>query len=174
MTGHAGPADHGAGRAGTPTDPAGEGAGRIEGFTVLFDEDCPLCRTARRWLAGRRQLVPLWFVPAGSAQARHLFPTLDHAATLRDLTVIADDGSFYVGDGAWVACLWALADYRGMAERISSPRMLPAARRFIAAAAAVRESTRTPSPDTAWTAATLQPHAAEEPDYGDGCDERCR
>jgi predicted DCC family thiol-disulfide oxidoreductase YuxK len=158
----------------------------IGGFTVLFDEDCPICRTARRWLASRRQLVPLWFVPAGSAQARHLFPTLDHAATLRDLTVIADDGSFYVGDGAWVACLWALADYRGMAERISSPRMLPAARRFIAAAAAVRESTRNPSPpspslppspsslETAWAAATLQPHAAEEPDYGDGCDERCR
>jgi predicted DCC family thiol-disulfide oxidoreductase YuxK len=160
------PAGHGAGRA-AGSDPAGEGAGRVGAFTVLFDEGCPICRAAHRWLASRSQLVPLWFVPAGSQRARELFPTLDHAATLRDLTVIADDGSYYVGDGAWVACLWALADYRGLAERISSPRMLPAARRFIAAAAAVRESTRTP-------AAALEPHAAEEAGYGDGCDERCR
>lgn len=144
------------------TDPAGHGAGRVGSFTVLFDEGCPICRTARRWLAGRAQLVPLEFVPAGSAAARARFPTLDHEATLRDLTVIADDGAFYVGDGAWLACLWALADYRATAERFSSPRLLPAARRFIAAASAVRESTRSP-----------RPPADARADYGGECDDRC-
>ena len=124
-------------------------------LTVLYDEGCPMCRTAHRWLAARAQLVPLEFVPAGSAAARQRFPGLDHAATLRDLTVITDGGLVYVSDGAWLACLWALADYRGMAERLSSPRLLPAARRFIAAAAAVRESTRSG-------------------DYGDVCDDQCR
>jgi predicted DCC family thiol-disulfide oxidoreductase YuxK len=143
-------------------DPAGHGAGRVGAFTVLFDEGCPLCRTARRWLAGRAQLVPLTFVAAGSAEARRRFPGLDHAATLRDLTVIADDGAYYVGDGAWLACLWALADYRATAERLSSPRLLPAARRFIAAASAVRESTRSPGPSGPVVA-----------DYGDQCDDRC-
>jgi predicted DCC family thiol-disulfide oxidoreductase YuxK len=133
---------------------AGHGAGRTGSFTVLFDEHCPLCRAARQWLAGRAQLVPLYFVPAGSAQARLAFPGLDHAATLRDLTVIADDGSVYIGDAAWFACLWALADYRGTAERFSSPRLLPAARRFIATASAVRASVR-------------------GADYGDGCDDSC-
>jgi predicted DCC family thiol-disulfide oxidoreductase YuxK len=137
------------------TDPAGHGAGRIGSFTVLYDEGCPVCRAAHRWLAGRAQLVPLWFLPAGSAAARRQFPGLDHAATLRDLTVIADTGAVYVHDGAWLACLWALADYRGMAERLSSPALLPAARRFIAAAAAVRRQTR-------------------EADYGDVCDDGCR
>jgi predicted DCC family thiol-disulfide oxidoreductase YuxK len=136
-------------------DPAGHGAGRIGSFTVLYDRGCPICRAARRWLAGRPQLVPLEFVPAGSPEARDRFPGLDHAATLRDLTVIADTGAVYVGDGAWLACLWALADHRGTAERLSSPALLPAARRFIAAAAAVRRQTR-------------------EADYGDGCDDRCR
>ena len=124
-------------------------------FTVLYDEGCPVCRAARRWLASRAQLVPLRFVPAGSADARQCFPSLDHAATLRDLTVVADTGEVYVDDGAWLACLWALVDYRGMAERLGSPRLLPAARRFIAAAAAVRQSTRAD-------------------DYGDVCDDRCR
>ena len=85
------------------SDPAGHGAGRVGSFTVLFDEGCPVCRTARRWLAGRAQLVPLAFVPAGSAEARARYPDLDHAATLRDLTVIADDGAFYMGDSAWLA-----------------------------------------------------------------------
>jgi predicted DCC family thiol-disulfide oxidoreductase YuxK len=136
-------------------DPTGHGAGRIGGFTVLYDEGCPLCRTAHRWLAGRAQLVPLEFVPAASDEARRRFPGLDHDATLQDLTVISDTGEVYVRDAAWLACLWALADYRGMAERLSRPHLLPTARRFIAAAAAVRQQTR----------------AA---DYGGGCaDDRC-
>jgi predicted DCC family thiol-disulfide oxidoreductase YuxK len=140
---------------GQGADPAGHGAGRIGSFTVLYDADCPLCRAAHRWLAGRAPLVPLEFVAAGSAEARRRFPDLDHAATLRDLTVIADTGAVYVHDGAWLACLWALADYRGMADRLGSPALLPAARRFIAAAAAVRGRTR-------------------QADYGDVCDDGCR
>ena len=145
------------------SDPAGHGAGRVGSFTVLFDEGCPICRTARRWLSRQAQLVPLTFVPAGSTSARAQFPGLDHAATLRDLTVIADDGTFYIGDSAWLACLWALSDYRAAAERLSSPRLLPAARRFIAAASAVREATRSTAPS--------EPPSA---DYGDHCDDRCR
>jgi len=155
------------------TDPAGQGAGRIGFFTVLYDEGCPICRTARRWLGSRSQLVPLLFVPAASAEARARFPGLDHEATLRDLTVITDNGLVYVGDGAWVACLWALTDYRGMAERLTSPRLLPTARRFIAAASAVRESTRQPAPGPA-PAATREPWASAGADYGGGCDDRCR
>ncbi|GAB2573392.1 hypothetical protein Aab01nite_19900 [Paractinoplanes abujensis] len=137
----------------TTTDdgPAGRGGGRaITSFTVLYDGGCPICRTARQWLQGRAQLVPLEFVPAGSLEARHRFPGLDHAATLRDITVIGDEGSVYTGEGAWAACLWALADYRGLSERMGSG----AARAFIAAASAVRGRTR-------------------DLDYGDGCDDRC-
>ena len=147
----------------TSSDPAGHGAGRIGSFTVLFDEGCPICRTARRWLSRQAQLVPLAFVPAGSAAARSRFPGLDHEATLRDLTVIADDGTFYMGDSAWLACLWALADYRATAERLSSPRLLPVARRIIRTASAVRAATRS-------SAASEVPLA----DYGDHCDDRCR
>ncbi|SNY11625.1 thiol-disulfide oxidoreductase DCC family protein [Paractinoplanes atraurantiacus] len=175
------------------TGPRGEG--RIRAFTVLYDAGCPICRAAGRWLRGRDQLVPLEFLPAGSAEARERFAGLDHDATLRDITVIGDDGSVYVGDGAWVACLWALADYRAMAERISSPALLPSARRFIAAVSAIREATRSSAGQ-----ATLPPAGQETRpsagqarettrssagpvgegrdewalDYGGGCDDRCR
>jgi predicted DCC family thiol-disulfide oxidoreductase YuxK len=111
----------------------------MNSLTVLYDEGCPLCRAARRWLAARAQLVPLTFVPAGSPEARRRFPGLDHDATLRDLTVVADTGEVYAGDAAWLACLWALAGYRELADRLAEPHLLPVARRAIAAAAAVRE-----------------------------------
>jgi predicted DCC family thiol-disulfide oxidoreductase YuxK len=137
-------------------DPVGHGADRVTALTVLYDADCPICRTARRWLAGRGQQVPLTFVAAGSATARQLFPGLDHARTLKDLTVVADTGAAYLGDAAWLACLWALADYRGLAERLARPDLLPTARRIIGTAAAVRERTRRPG-------------------YGDVCaDDHCR
>lgn len=125
--------------------PYGEGgaSGRVNFFTVLYDAHCPLCRTARRWLESRAQLVPLHFLPAASNEARQRFPGLDHDATLRDLTVVADTGEVYVGDGAWLACLWSLAGYRELADRLARPHLLPVARRMIAAAAAAREHTRT-------------------------------
>ncbi|MCM4076781.1 thiol-disulfide oxidoreductase DCC family protein [Paractinoplanes hotanensis] len=159
MTENQGPVVRGGGRA----LPAG--VTPILRFTVLYDAGCPICRAARRWLSQRAQLVPLEFVPAGSPEARQRFPGLDHEATLRDVTVIGDDGSVYVGDGAWVACLWALADYRGTAERMSSPALLPTARRFVAAASAVRERTRSGG---------FGDGAAGSEYYGDGCDDRCR
>jgi predicted DCC family thiol-disulfide oxidoreductase YuxK len=137
------------------TDPAGHGAGRIGALTVLYDAGCPICRTAHHWLASRAQLVPLRFLPAGSAEARQRFAGLDHDATLRDLTVIADTGEVYAGDSAWLACLWALAGYRDLADRLAAPALLPMARRVIATAAAVRRSTR-------------------DPGYGGVCDDSCR
>ncbi|WP_341719410.1 DCC1-like thiol-disulfide oxidoreductase family protein [Micromonospora sp. FIMYZ51] len=125
-------------------DATTHGGGGIRSFTVLYDAHCPLCRAAREWLTSRAQLVPLEFVPAGSAEARRRFPGLDHAATLRDLTVIADTGAVYAGDGAWFACLWALADHRATADRLARPHLLPLARRMVATASAIRERVRDP------------------------------
>jgi AcrR family transcriptional regulator len=68
---YADPAAEGAGRI-EDTDPAGHGAGRVGSFVVPFDAACLLCRTARSWRAARAQLLPLYFVAAGSAEARSL------------------------------------------------------------------------------------------------------
>jgi predicted DCC family thiol-disulfide oxidoreductase YuxK len=114
----------------------------VRSLTVLYDAGCALCRSARHWLESRVQLVPLTFVPAGSEEARRRFPGLDHDETLRDITVVADSGDVYVGDGAWLACLWALAGYRELADHLAQPDLLPLARRAVAAAATVRERTR--------------------------------
>ena len=109
-------------------------------LTVLYDADCSICRTARRFLDSRPQLVPLEFVAAGSDEARRRYPTLDHAQTLKEITVIGDDGAVYVDDSAWLMCLWALDGYRGLAARLSQPHLRPLARRVVAAAAGVRDA----------------------------------
>jgi predicted DCC family thiol-disulfide oxidoreductase YuxK len=124
-------------------------------LTVLYDGGCPLCQAARRWLAGRAQLVPLEFVEAGSATARHRFPGLDHTRTRAVVTVVADTGAVYEGDSAWLMCLWALDGYRGLALRLASPRLRPLARRVVNTAAAIRKGTTGPR-------------------YGQVCDDACQ
>jgi predicted DCC family thiol-disulfide oxidoreductase YuxK len=126
----------------SPTESAARrGAGAsVRGLTVLFDPACLLCRTVASRLSKQRQLVPLTFVPAGSAQAAARFPGLDHTATLREITVIGDGGQVYVGDAAWIACLWALARHRNLAYRLATPAGRPLARASVLAAAKLRTS----------------------------------
>jgi len=112
-----------------PTRP--EQAPELARVTVLFDARCNLCRTARSWLERQPQLVPLEFVAAGSEQARRRFPFLDPELTLEDLTVVGDGGEVWVGAKAWVVCLWALEGRRGLAQRLSSPALMPQARAVI-------------------------------------------
>ena len=100
-------------------------------LTVLYDAECALCRRARGWLARQSQYIPLLFVPAGQEEARHLFPGLDHEATLAELTVIADTGEIYRGPKGWIICLWALREYRSTALTMRRPGAWWAAQSFI-------------------------------------------
>ncbi|MEV0803110.1 DCC1-like thiol-disulfide oxidoreductase family protein [Kribbella sp. NPDC050281] len=133
-------------------------------LTVLYDAQCGLCRRFKEWLAaqrpasnGRGGVVRLRFVAAGSANARALYPALDHAATLREVTVVADDGSVYVGDRAWIVCLWSTWEHRHTAVRLASPAMRPVARAIVQAAAGLRS----------WGS------VRDGGDYADGCDGKC-
>ncbi|MFB7099951.1 thiol-disulfide oxidoreductase DCC family protein [Streptomyces hydrogenans] len=123
-----------AARPGTPV-------GRL---TVLYDADCPLCVHLRHWLLRQRQLVPLDLVPAGSLRARELFPDLDHAATLREITAVGDRGQVYTASAAWIVCLWALADHRPRAHWLATPAGQPFARAAVLAAARWREALKGP------------------------------
>ena len=100
-------------------------------LTVLYDARCNLCRGIRSWLETQPAYVELEFVPAGSQEARRRFPELDHAVTMEEMTVISDEGAVYVEANAWVMCLWALRDYRAWSLRLSTPDMLPLARRVV-------------------------------------------
>lgn len=103
----------------------------VRRVTVLYDARCNLCRTARTWLERQRQVVPLEFLAAGSAEAAARYPYLDPQLTLEDLTVVGDGGEVWVGAKAWVVCLWALEGKQGLARRLSSPALMPKARAVV-------------------------------------------
>lgn len=136
----------------------------MQQLVVLYDAQCGLCRRFKEWLAAQKPagngmggLVRLGFVAAGSTEARRLYPALDHTATLREVTVVADDGAVYVGDRAWIVCLWATWEHRATAVRLSSPAMRPVARAMVQAAAGLRN----------WNLERVGG------DYADGCDGQC-
>lgn len=110
----------------------------ISSLTVLADPLCPLCRRVSQWLSQQPQLVPLEVVPVASAQARQRFPHLDHEQTLRTITVVADTGEYWQEGAAYVMCLWALADYRHHALRLTGPAGFAAAKAIAQTAANVR------------------------------------
>ncbi|GGY92174.1 thiol-disulfide oxidoreductase DCC family protein [Streptomyces poonensis] len=112
----------------------------VRGLTVLYDAQCSLCRFLREWLERQRQLVPLEFVAAGSEEARRRFPSLDHRATLDEITVVGDSGQVYRSSAAWIVCLWALREYRRLAHRLSTPAGARVARGVVLAAAKWRET----------------------------------
>ncbi|MEV7416381.1 DCC1-like thiol-disulfide oxidoreductase family protein [Streptomyces sp. NPDC089919] len=113
----------------------------VRRLTVLYDANCPLCVHLRNWLLGQRWLVPLALVPATSLEAQRRFPQLDHAATLREITVVGDGGQVWTGAHAFVMCLWALAEHRPRANWLATPAGFPFARAAMLAAAKVRQNT---------------------------------
>ena len=114
----------------------------VDRLTVLHDPSCPLCARFAAWLADQPTLVALDLVPAGSAEARSRFPTLDHDRTLREITVVGGDGSVWTQEHAWVMCLWATRPHRALAERLAQPRWLPVARAAACSAAGMRDLLR--------------------------------
>ena len=103
----------------------------MNSLTILYDARCNLCMHVRSWLETQPSYLDLVFLAAGSSEARQRFPQLDHTVTLDELTVVSDEGAVYTGANAWVICLWALKDYRAWALRLSSPELLPLARRVV-------------------------------------------
>ena len=99
-------------------------------LTVLYDARCGLCSTARRWLEGQPQIVPLELLPADSEEARRRFPSLAETEP-EELVVVSDEGDVYRGPDAWIACLWALQDYREWSFRFARPALLPLARGIV-------------------------------------------
>ena len=100
----------------------------VRHLTVLYDADCPLCVHIRHWLLAQRWLVPLRLVPAASFEAQQRFPRLDHASTLKEITVVGDRGQVWRGTDAFIVCLWALAEHRPRANWLATPAGRPFAK----------------------------------------------
>jgi predicted DCC family thiol-disulfide oxidoreductase YuxK len=101
---------------------------RISSFTILYDADCGLCTSAKDWIGRQAPLVGLQFAATGSPEARKKFPQL----RADELAVVSNAGEVWLGDRAWIVCLWALRDYRDLAFRLTSPLLSLLAREAFA------------------------------------------
>jgi predicted DCC family thiol-disulfide oxidoreductase YuxK len=100
----------------------------ISSFTILYDADCGLCTSTKDWIRQQVPLVGLQFVATGSPEARKRFPQL----RVGEVAVVSNTGQVWLGDHAWIVCLWALRDYRDLAFRLTSPLLSLLAREAFA------------------------------------------
>jgi predicted DCC family thiol-disulfide oxidoreductase YuxK len=97
---------------------------------VLYDGECGLCARCRDWLREQPAWIELRMIPFQSEEVAQRFEGLDLHALGEEIHVIADDGSLYRGDAAWLMCLYALKEYRELSYRLNTPTLRPMARRF--------------------------------------------
>jgi len=107
-------------------------------LAVLYDDHCGICSKMRGWLEKQVTYVPLRLVPLGSRNLTRMFPGVEAFNPDEKLVVIADDGSVWRGDGAWITLLWALPSGRELSLKLSSPALRPLARRVVTAVSSNR------------------------------------
>src|SRR5580700_11473694 len=105
-------------------------------LTVIYDPDCGLCSRIGTWLLAQPKLLGLRTAPSSSLP--RIYPELAARGFQDELIVVSDDGRVYLGDHAWLMCLYALRDYRSWAKRLSQPALLPLARAAFAILSANR------------------------------------
>lgn len=97
----------------------------MKSLTVFFDPRCGLCTRFRRWLMTRPARVSIRFIPYDSDEAQRLFPGIRGMRADQEVVVLADDGRWWQGSGAWLTCLWATRDYSAWSYRLAAPALQP-------------------------------------------------
>src|SRR5262245_33306293 len=92
---------------------------------VLYDAHCGLCTEVKDWLATEPAFVNLRVLASSSDEAHEKFPSLPSG----ELAVVSDAGDVWLGDNAFIVCLWALRRYREWSHKLTSPLLRPLARR---------------------------------------------
>ena len=98
--------------------------GAVKTLYVIYDAHCGLCTEVRHWLKAQPAYLEIRVLASDSDVTRELFPNLPTG----ELAVISDKGQVWLGDRAFIVCLWALRGYRSWATRLCSPLLRPMAR----------------------------------------------
>jgi predicted DCC family thiol-disulfide oxidoreductase YuxK len=91
---------------------------------VMYDTHCGLCTEVRDWLQSQPAYLPLRLLASDYEEAHRRFPGLPAG----ELAVVSDGGDVWLGNHAFIMCLWALRGYRSWARRLASPLLRPMAR----------------------------------------------
>jgi predicted DCC family thiol-disulfide oxidoreductase YuxK len=100
----------------------------ITSITIVYDASCGLCTRTKDWIRQQAPFIGIGFIASGSPEARRRFPQLP----AEELAVVANTGEVWLGNHAWIVCLWALRGYRDIAFKLTSPLLLLMAREAFA------------------------------------------
>jgi predicted DCC family thiol-disulfide oxidoreductase YuxK len=103
----------------------------IRKLTIFHDPGCGLCRGFSRWLEAQPRWVAVEFIDFAAPAAEEIFPGIGLLDPGRDVVVLADDGQWWQGTGAWLTCLWATREYRGWSQRLAAPVFAPLVRNAV-------------------------------------------
>ena len=95
--------------------------GPVSSHCENFDARCGLCVKFRGWMEMQPKWVAVEFLPYDSVAAAERFPGLVSIGADRDVVVLANDGRWWQGTGAWLVCLWATREYRVWSYRLAAP-----------------------------------------------------
>ncbi len=98
---------------------------------IFHDARCGLCARFRAWLEAQPRRVRVEFLPYDSPEAEALFPGLADMGADKDIVVLADDGRWWQGSGAWITCLWTTCRYRDWSRRLAAPVFQPLVRKVV-------------------------------------------
>ncbi len=96
---------------------------------VLYDSRCGFCTEVRDWLRMQPAHLELCLLASDSEYARRMFPGLPAG----ELAVVSNEGHVWLGDNAFIVCLWALREFRTWSRRLATPMLHPLARQAFAA-----------------------------------------
>jgi predicted DCC family thiol-disulfide oxidoreductase YuxK len=91
---------------------------------VIVDGRCGLCTQIGLWLREQPSYVPLRTLSSEADEVKTKFSALPPG----ELAVVSDSGDVWLGDNAFLMCLWALRSYRTWSYRLATPKLRPFAR----------------------------------------------
>jgi predicted DCC family thiol-disulfide oxidoreductase YuxK len=100
----------------------------VQTLYVIVDGRCGLCTHLSAWLREQPAYVDLQPISSESEEAKTRFSALPAG----ELALVSDTGDVWLGDNAFLMCLWALRRYRSWANRLASPVLRPLARQAFA------------------------------------------
>jgi predicted DCC family thiol-disulfide oxidoreductase YuxK len=96
---------------------------------IFYDSRCDICSSFIKWLRQQPCSCNVNYVSYQSARAEEWFQSMAVGEFERQLVVRNDSGGMYRGAAAWVQCMLVCLSYADLAERLSSPLLMPVAQK---------------------------------------------
>ena len=96
---------------------------------IFYDSRCGVCSSFIKWLHQQPCSCNVNYVSYQSGRGEEWFQSMAMGELERQLVVRNDSGGMYRGAAAWVQCMLVCLSYADLAERLSSPLLMPVAQK---------------------------------------------